>query len=202
MKKNIIYFEYLRCFAIIGVLSIHIVADMVTRFQNVDIVFWWIAHSIDSLSRWCVPIFIMISGALLLNPKRDESIIYFYKNRFIKILIPFFVALLFYFIYKHFNNLKQIYLYDALKELLKGPVYFHLWYVYMLIGLLAVTPILRIFIRHCEKKHIHLFLCFWIFILANKNLYSIIFVPKQFCFTSSNSASFLLFDRIDFGLKV
>ncbi|WP_175637699.1 acyltransferase family protein, partial [Dickeya dadantii] len=41
---------------------------------------WWVGNLYDSLVRWCVPVFIMISGALLLSPEKVESLSIFYKK--------------------------------------------------------------------------------------------------------------------------
>ena len=69
MIPRIYYMDYLRTIAIIGVLSIHAAAPYVAMYQKVDFSMWEAVIIHNSLSRWCVPIFFMISGALLLGKK-------------------------------------------------------------------------------------------------------------------------------------
>src|SRR3954447_23076195 len=42
---------------------------------------WWAANVLDAASRWCVPVFVMVSGALLLDPRRTERPREFYRRR-------------------------------------------------------------------------------------------------------------------------
>lgn len=50
--------------------------------------YWWISNVYDSISRWGVPVFVMVSGALLLDTSKQEGILTFYKKRLSKIFIP------------------------------------------------------------------------------------------------------------------
>lgn len=73
MKKSLIkkdykieYFECLRVIATIAVIIVHVAAmkwyDGYARSLS-----WNIFNIYDSAVRWCVPIFLMISGALFLS---------------------------------------------------------------------------------------------------------------------------------------
>ena len=45
-----------------------------------------------------------------------------------------------------------------------GPPWYHLWYLYMLIGLYLLTPIYRIFVKNAEEKDIrYLLILFFLF---------------------------------------
>ena len=48
---------------------------------------WWIGHIYDTLGRFCVPVFVMLSGALLLH--RESSLAQFFSRRFLRIILPF-----------------------------------------------------------------------------------------------------------------
>ena len=49
---------------------------------------WWICNLWDSLTRWAVPVYIMLSGALLLDPGRAEAPRDFYRKRLGRIGVP------------------------------------------------------------------------------------------------------------------
>ena len=66
MKERIIYFDYLRVLATMAVIFLHVAAQ---NWYNTDIntLNWHVFNIYDSIVRWGVPIFIMISGALFLE---------------------------------------------------------------------------------------------------------------------------------------
>lgn len=84
-SKRIFYFDFLRAMAIIGIIFCHssvsyIVNDMGT-FNFYTTAFY------DCFRDFCVPIFVMLSGALLIGKK--DSLLIFFKKRLSRILIPF-----------------------------------------------------------------------------------------------------------------
>ena len=49
---------------------------------------WWAGNIGDAASRWSVPLFVMVSGALLLNDNRSFTPMQFYTRRAARLLIP------------------------------------------------------------------------------------------------------------------
>src|SRR5947209_17248353 len=49
---------------------------------------WWVCNVWDCLTRWAVPCYIMLSGALLLDPARGETPRDFYRKRLARIGVP------------------------------------------------------------------------------------------------------------------
>lgn len=67
-----IYLDMLRLVACLGVIHIHVSDD---EFDNAFLSYnWYISIVNESIVHWAVPIFIMISGALFLNPNKEISI--------------------------------------------------------------------------------------------------------------------------------
>ena len=85
--RSIDWLDAVRWLATIAVITIHVVAPYLYQYGQISIVNWNIYNVIDSLSRFAVPFFVMLSGALLLN--RTISLVDFLKKRFLRILIPF-----------------------------------------------------------------------------------------------------------------
>ncbi|EMH1199379.1 acyltransferase family protein [Serratia marcescens] len=68
-----------RIIAILAVVLLHVSSRVIT-WSELGSNDWWYANLYDSLVRWCVPVFVMISGALLLAPEKAEPLGVFYKN--------------------------------------------------------------------------------------------------------------------------
>ena len=103
---------------------------------------WWAGNIGDAASRWSVPLFVMVSGALLLNDNRSFTPMQFYTRRAARLLIPTIFWSALYLAYRRFNS--HTGLAEFLEDTAKGDPYFHMWFLYMIAGLYAVTPLLRI----------------------------------------------------------
>lgn len=82
--KRVIYLEYLRVYAIIAVVIMHISAQNWYDFEGQSLE-WNIFNFYDSIVRWGVPIFVMISGSLFLSKKIEIKNIY--KKNILKLII-------------------------------------------------------------------------------------------------------------------
>ncbi|MDS1142455.1 acyltransferase family protein [Pusillimonas sp. SM2304] len=125
---------------------------------------WWASNFYDSLTRSCVPIFLMITGVLLLG--RQESMPEFFKKRFARILPPLLFWSLFYMAWNTWEGKQYGAWYDWIKELANGPVTFHLWYLYAIVGIYLFVPFLRKIwnaTRPSEKKA---YLILWMLVSA------------------------------------
>ncbi|WP_407374762.1 acyltransferase [Methanobrevibacter sp.] len=94
-KTRIFYYDVLRLMAIIGIIFCHtalqyVIADMGT-FN------FYVSSFYDCFRDFCIPIFVMLSGALLLNKK--DTLGSFLKRRFSRIFVPFLFWVLIYIIY-------------------------------------------------------------------------------------------------------
>ena len=114
---------------------------------------WWTINFVDSAMRWAVPAYIMLSGALLLDPARGDTPQKFYKKRLARIGIPlvfwtaFFIWFSFYFLVpKGWVTPQQIW-----RNLGEGKPYAHLHFIFRIAGLYAFTPMFRIFLRHASR---------------------------------------------------
>lgn len=162
--SSIFYFELLRSIAILAVVILHSSAPLLNHFDHQYN--WWAGNIYDSAMRWSVPIFVMISGALLLNPSKQQSIQQFLKKRISKVLVPFLVWSVLYSVFVwimkgikielSFNLFKEV-----LMNILVGNSYYHLWFLYMILGLYLITPIIKIYTNHADKRSLEYFLLLW-----------------------------------------
>ncbi|MFD2603115.1 acyltransferase [Flavobacterium suzhouense] len=162
--NKIEWIENLRVLATLSVITLHVAAPGTYNIQTVPFTDWWISAIFESL-RFCVPVFVMITGALLLNKDYETSV--FLKKKLVHILYPFLLYSLIYICFSY--NLKRLIteqnFIDFLKHCfysLKNGSYYHLWYIYMLIGLYIMTPIIRSYVKSANKKNIKYFLFLWL----------------------------------------
>jgi surface polysaccharide O-acyltransferase-like enzyme len=164
MKKY--WVTNLRVSATLMVILLHAAGFGVTKVNKISISDWWICHVINSVGRFAVPIFVMLSGYLLLG--RYENLSEFLRKRISRIFIPFLIWSLVYMLYANFKGLSAERtpweLGAFIKTLLvgNGGGAGHLWFVYMLLGLYAFTPIISRWIRQATETEIVFFLILWV----------------------------------------
>jgi surface polysaccharide O-acyltransferase-like enzyme len=122
---------------------------------------WWASNIYDSLARTCIPLFVMLAGALLLQPgKVDEPLKAFFKKRLGRIGLPFLFWGATYFVWRFFANGETLTINSIFQGVLTGP-YYQFWFLYLLIGLYLVTPILRIIVKYADWKILKYFIFLW-----------------------------------------
>jgi surface polysaccharide O-acyltransferase-like enzyme len=152
-----IWVDKARIFAVFAVIVLHVSAIVVVGIKDFYDLQWWFGNIYDSMVRWCVPVFVMISGALLLSEAKTESISIFYKKRILRLLTPTLFWSLFFTIWTYIQGFIQknppsiLFL---VQNLLLGKPYYHIWFLYMIAGLYLVTPFLRIFVRQAMTNEI------------------------------------------------
>src|SRR5690554_6570471 len=120
---------------------------------------WWASNFYDSFTRACVPIFLMITGVLLLN--RQEDLPAFFRKRYRRILPPLLFWSLFYLGWYSWQGEDYGGLWGGIRSMLHGPVAFHLWYLYAIVGIYLFVPFLRHIWQSCSRAEQHLYLVLW-----------------------------------------
>ena len=140
INKRRFALDLLRIIAAFGVVWLH-VSTRVLASSNPHSFTWLIANMANSMSRWCVPVFVMISGAFLLKAPPSGPF-EFYRKRLSRILIPLAFWTIFYLGIVTVDA-HRIYPRIILLSLIKGEPYYHLWYLYMVAGLYLAAPFLQ-----------------------------------------------------------
>jgi len=128
--------------------------------------FWWTAVAYKSIALVCVPLFVMLSGALLLQPaKLNEPIRVFLKKRLSRLGLAFVfwsAVYLAWGFYLHpgvpvtLSNVWQ----GIIRDLFSGA-YYQFWFIYLIVGLYLITPVLRVIIAYGSDKLIRYLLALW-----------------------------------------
>ena len=152
-NKRIFLYDFIRVFACVLVVICHSPTDSTPGYlQSVIYKF--------SLSG--VPLFFMISGALIL-PVRDISVQATWK-RIKKVLIPTLIWTIFYSVLGLYCKNLPFDLY--IKKVLSVPFMYEfnqtLWFMYALIGIYIITPIVSCWLEKASKRDVEFILLFWL----------------------------------------
>lgn len=145
------YLNGLRLLATLAVVWLHTSAGVLDA-RNVacaDDKFWL------SVYKYCmqfsVPIFVMISGALFLNPAKETGFGLMFKKYVKRIALALLLfGLPMCFAETYFSNSGGVF--NSIAHFLKGHSWSHMWYLYMLIGLYLTTPIIKPFVEKASDR--------------------------------------------------
>jgi surface polysaccharide O-acyltransferase-like enzyme len=145
-RRPIVYWaDLIRVLAIYLVVIIHTSGQLTNAWGTVPLAQWVMADVYGGIARVGVPLFFMLSGYLLLP--RTESLRDFYGKRVLKIVIPFVVWSIIY-ISIDCAGKPGVCTFSYLRPyILLQKSFFHLWFLYTLLGIYLVMPALRLMIR-------------------------------------------------------
>lgn len=144
-------YDFLRIICTIAVILIHVsssyknayidISELGKLYKN-DL---FITCVYNLIPRFAVPCFVMLSGAFTLAEDRNVDYVSFYVKKIRKIGIPVFLFSCGYFIYTLIGlcidrggNWKN--LCTAGMRFFKGNPFYHMWYMYMMIGVYFLAP--------------------------------------------------------------
>jgi surface polysaccharide O-acyltransferase-like enzyme len=150
-----------RAYAMSIVVLIHVASVLAPHYNTISPADWWISNAYHAFSKGGPPIFTLVSGMLLLSVPASQPISVFFRKRFVKVLIPFLFWAVVYLAWRIFFLHETLSPYDMVKTLFDGPVYYHLWFIQMILGLYLATPILRIYVQNASRTNLRYFLLVW-----------------------------------------
>jgi surface polysaccharide O-acyltransferase-like enzyme len=171
----------LKVISLFAVIVLHTASPLLMDFKNASLGNWLVGDFYNALVRFAVPVFVMITGALLLH--REYEIGDFLKRRLSRVVWPFLFWSLVYISYSFYNE-DIVFSNDGWADIhtilhqLKNGAYYHLWYVYMLIGLYLFIPIISKFVRNASEKEMLYFLLVWFVVISFSQPYLSPFEPK------------------------
>jgi surface polysaccharide O-acyltransferase-like enzyme len=161
-KPRIFYVDAIRAYAIGLVVVSHVFAPVSAGLNDYPFPTWCVFNLLNSSIRLCVPLFVMISGLLYLGSSRQESYLEGVGRRFARIVPPFFVWSMIYAFYEARMSGDEFSFIDALKQFIQGPTEFHLWFMYMILGVFLIAPFLKRFVLAAERGELARLLLFWL----------------------------------------
>ena len=157
-KQRVISFDVMRIIAVMMVVMVHVLSSLMNSPLNSKE--FIVSNVISGVCRIGVPLFVMISGALMLDEKKEitiKEILFKYVKNIVILLVFWSVA------YSVFTQASNVVLEKGgvdVKAFLKDCIYgyTHLWFLFMLIGLYLITPILKLFVNKQNEKFVAYFL--------------------------------------------
>ncbi len=153
--NNLAWADRLRNVATVLVVAIHVASPVAHGYPHFNTWHWWAGNWWDALGRPAVNLFVMLSGFLLLG--KDYPTGSFLRKRFVRVLIPGLFWMALYLIYGHIAKNDPATVGQALVKIVQGPVHYHLWFIYLILGLYLTYPLLRPWVRQAGEQD------FWYF---------------------------------------
>jgi surface polysaccharide O-acyltransferase-like enzyme len=158
MKKDY-SLDLIRVISMFLVIVIHVSNIYSRNYINISDFSYFFATFFNGLARVSVPLFFMISGALLLSKKDDDS----YKKRITKMLIILISWSVIYYLWDIFVMNYDKPLVATFFRSFFIPLKAHLWFLYSLIGIYIVLPFIRKIFNNTSYKEDKLFIYLWMF---------------------------------------
>ncbi len=158
-QGRLAYADRLRAAAIVAVIVVHMAGSQLGAVA-IGSAPWQAFNLYDGLAHWCVPVFVMLSGMFLLDPARPLSLGKLFFHHILRIAVALAVWGTLYALADHWlatgEGVSWASLKSALYSVLLGNTHYHLWFLYMIIGLYLVTPVLRAFVRGAQRRDFHI----------------------------------------------
>lgn len=136
-SSRLLFLDLLRLLGTFAVILAHVAGQKLSAVE-VGSYPWVVFRMVDFSVLWSVPVFVMISGALFLNPEKPVSIRKLYGGSLKKLLTAFLF-------WSAVYGLEKLLMGEGLREagemLLFGR--YHMWYLFLIAGLYILTPLLR-----------------------------------------------------------
>jgi len=148
------YLDALRIVAVCGVVAIHAFASLVVDEEAHGTRGWWAAVFADLGNVWVVPVFVMVSGALLLTQRAQAGgPANFYRRRLLRLGPAFVFWQLFYLlVVRVWISGEELSLGQVFVMLADGRPYTHLYFLWLIVGLYAVAPLMYPFLAQGSRR--------------------------------------------------
>ena len=144
-SERLLYPDALRILAIFAVVVLHVAAGKRSSV-GVETPEWKVLNIYDSLVRWSVPVFVMVSGMFMLDPQKKTTWRTLFGKNALRIATAFFIWSAVYAANDvGMGKLPLAWNRAALSRLAVKFFFghYHLWFLFVIAGLYVVTPVLR-----------------------------------------------------------
>lgn len=188
-NNRILYMDLLRVICVFCVISIHTIA-LTWYVTDVSSLTWKINTVFKTMNYWSVPVYVMMSGALFLNPDKDLKINRLYQKNILKLLLSFLFWNLIYAIVLSRGDFTISFLFDMI---FTGD--YHMWYIFMIITLYIITPILRPFVSN-KKLEEYFLTVFFLIVFVIPEILNILSLFDLSVFSALVASLRLFFDQL------
>lgn len=133
--NRIISLDALRVFSIFMMMLLHTTALNWTLL-SVNSVEWQVLNIYDSIARFCVPVFLMISGVFFLDNDRNYTLEKLFSKNILRIVTAFIFWSTLYTILNIMSS-ETLSIKEIITEFING--HYHMWFLFTLVGLYLVV---------------------------------------------------------------
>lgn len=170
-KQRIVYLDVVRVVACLMVIIQHSPMPSLGEVNSV------LLSAISFLSYPCVPLFFMVSGALLLPVENLYSGSFlFIRKRLLKVLFPIIFWTFFYLIVWN----QPIEWVKILSIPFSPQGHRFLWFMYVLVGLYLIAPIISHWLRQSSKIELNFYLALWFITLSFTHLENVLLISEGY----------------------
>ncbi len=163
IKPRKLSYDVIRIVAVLMVLMVHVSGYIVLYHTDPTSREFVIGNFFNGISRAGVPLFLMLTGALLLNEDKPFNTKRFYKTSFLWMTLLLvgwtaaygaFYAIAFPLLHAQPVDWSGVPLSMWNYAIRLPTMYPHLWYLFMIVGLYLMLPVLRLFVKRKNKNYI------------------------------------------------
>lgn len=154
--------SYVRAIACFGIVCLHSFLVVGVKFSpELSPNTGYVLRGLTNSFLWCVPVFIMVTGSLLLNRDKEITIDKVFKKYIKRVVLA---LLIFTFLYRIFDiimgdeDFSILKIIEGFKTFFIGTGWVHLWYLYALVGLYLLLPFIKKITDNSNRKEILTFI--------------------------------------------
>ncbi|MBQ9315379.1 MAG: acyltransferase [Atopobiaceae bacterium] len=156
-RKVIHYFQWLRALGAVAIVLLHaVITIQVVQLPMPEAMGLANGLMTITLTRWAVPVFFMMSGALMLDPAREmgwaKTLRHVWRLGFVLLTFGFVFCLAE--VYVNDGGLSARGVGEAVLRLVGQRSWDHMWFVYQLLGFYLVTPIIRPWVAQASRSEL------------------------------------------------
>jgi len=175
MKNRRYDYDVLRVCSMLGVVYLHTAAGSLRSFNYH--VLWGFSDLVTALVTPAVPLFFMMSGALLLSAEKTADLGQLFRKRIPKVLIPLLTWSAVVILYSLLRHNPEGAL-TSLSRLLNTPAVVPYWFLYALIPMYLLSPMLKAMTDHLTERQWDYMMALWA--ILTLGLYTVrSFVPAS-----------------------
>lgn len=152
-------YDILRIFSMFSVVYLHTAAKSLTDFGQTAL--WDFSNFLTAIATPAVPLFFMLSGALLLNDSKTEDLSFLFRRRIPRVLIPLCVWSAAVLTYTALSGDPAGAL-GSLRVIFNTPVIVPYWFLYALIPIYLLSPFLKKMTDRLSPSHWNYLMGLWL----------------------------------------
>jgi len=144
--------DLIRILGGLGVVFIHVSDSFILFPDYHGGLSWWIIFFLNTITKVCVPLFVMISGYLLLDIEKSYEANTFFRKRVLRVGIPFVFWTILFFIWQAVWVHKTITLPYFIDSILRSNLGY-LYFMVIIFEIYLIAPVIRAYVGNATKKN-------------------------------------------------